>query len=386
MLEEYRLDIAQYKIDQASAPSKVIYVTRVAREFSTEDRGRHVAAEYYAIDMLDKKTVICLGSIRMAYDAAYKEAKRQASLHGRNAWAFKAFFELAIGGSAKFPSEIGGEHSVSQEERSRLIGCLKQYIDDTIILTDNWVNEQGRFPIYCTNCCITPEWVKPDAGEVIPEVSLGALWYGKEHMSDATRELLVDRGVLSDKNDGHWAVKHRMRSMLRGEEGTAGLDTYVKAAEEERKNYPPDKEFISPKHYLYLRYPYFGNDEKGGKLSEPRVGQPAFKIGFARDLTSEDIEIYERPKLIQEEEFNGVRKFEGITCEDFIEIKGDIKYPGKGKPMNFINKGVIYAGDAGNIPYADIEKLDPSVYPISKLTGRKTLFYDTSRRLWEVVV
>jgi hypothetical protein len=395
--QAFKEDLIRYRREQAQQARIFMYVRRVARELGSENANRHIAVQYWLAEYDDdhrffKRYIDKLVSafhMRLDESDYFRENPFAKDKMRKNAsvWAATALFDLFHHGVAKYYNPMGGEFKITEEERLQINKEMHIGIDDIVTLTDLSIDDNGEFTTFCTNAYITPEWVVPIGDNKIDEVSLAALWYDEKVINANVRQELIKRGHLTSMEDGYWNSRFYEARRFGGGIGDEeiGLGAYVATAEAERAEYPRDKEYVSAKHYFHSRYPYFGNDERGGKC-EPREGQPGFAMGYARSIAKDDIHAFEEIKPIQEEEFNGIRKFNGITCDDFIEIKGEINYPGQGKEMYCIDENTFYAEGLGEKPYNEIEKLDPKTYPVSRLTGRKLIFRDPAYRLWEVIL
>ena len=401
----YKRDLMKYDLQNARDCTFFTYVTLVAREVGDERAKRHVGMEFFFVNKKNKGVQEILSKLETAYTEKVHmmipdAVKQTAQMRLMPMFTLSRYFEIALKGSITWPAILGGvkepalpsDISLAQKYLERRIENITAFCQFTA-RTEN--SNSLTFNAYCTNAYITPEYIIPRSDAPIHEIPFFAAWYDWKRNSPETFQALVNANVFP-ANFESWESRYATEQFVQRDlfelDSMDSLLYYYTHANEEIRNYPVDKDFISVHHPMEYMFPGLTGSldefEDCDTLPVPRTADPVVRLGIVHDLVKDDY----ADKLLPSESLDGpdsyIKHYNGFGAEMFM-IVPDLfeRIPEQVEDTLTVmaKSGSIYVSDTGEvINFRRITELNPSKYPICHVCDRTYLLRSADGKLWEV--
>jgi len=381
----YKADLYKYRKAQAKQATNYLWVDLVARELGPESATRPIGVKCYTATTCARLTAV-LDGLRMIYAAKLESDVtdpylRNAAKDHCDIFAVDAFFNGAMRGYYTFPDVVSKDVVWLEPETKALWRKLiaGPFVDDTVSIADNaiYYDTDGDWHWYCVNAVVQPYKIMPRKGYSIRETSLAAVWFDTTTLDiwpELVKRNLVRAGEMP------WSYLAQQAPVFLGRTDLGLLD-YYSLSKQAVEHYDRTKKFMGVPHLLELKYPALAPED----VELPPAGPDEdyrFKTGYGRFLQYVPMEVE-----TAEEEHRSIYGFTGLTAEDYFYTGGVFEYPvsiGK-KAISIIEGTGLYADGKIYSP-ADVEHMDPAVYPIKHLCGRKYLVCAADGAYWVVEV
>lgn len=398
-LNGYLSDVQSYDLQCAERCCVFNYITNVAREVGINECDRHVGIEFLMVIRKEPVNNI-LKEIESFYvskvEDTITDVNEKAQLMGlRHLFKLSRFFEIALKGTCTLPSKLGGQKlQVSAGQQSALGRFIERRIETitcyTMYTMGGSTERDMGLDMYCVNAYVTPERVIPRKGYTIHEAAFYALWNDYSMTNPDVHAQLVSLGVIPN---GFQAWSYRYSAEQFASRDLFDLDDettllhYNEVATNEQNTYPADVEFHSVTHPVeYLNPGIFNEEKQPAKLDIPRQGSPVVRLGYARELTLDDMKQYLYPEEIDTYREQYLDKFEGFAAEGFY-LCDDIMSRLPSKSTSSIT--VSTDGEHVYLPNQDMVTDFRNIvnymseYGIVNVYGRIYLFIASDGVLWE---
>ena len=397
----YERDFKRYLKKRGQESTFFFYVDKVAKEVGDERSDRHVGVEFLMATTQKPAVRDVINELVRMYkdkvELTISNPRHQEEFKSvANAWAMKAFFEIASKGTYTFPQQLGGGTSSANPDMRRV--CQSNYmrkIESLSSLCNFLVKATGSnkmaFNGHCVNAYITPTRVIPRKGYAIKAYPFYTLWCDWRNTNPGVFAQLVDAGIL-ESNFDCWDNRYYEQQFIGRDINGLGdpdtLLTYYERAIEEVSKWPKDEDFVSVTHPVEYLYPgIYAVDKLNDKLPNPRVGEPIVRLGLVDDLSYERDYIRLFPSDVETEVDQYMQEFNGFTTEELLNVPDILSKIPSGVSTLVVTGDYIMPVDSEEVyNFRRIAELLNKSYPIVHLYDRKYLLLSTAGKVLEVQV
>lgn len=408
----YQADINAYRNEQAKTATEWMYVTNTYRELGPLGNRKHAAAEILVF-YRDKSTealenyITNLVNEEISNFVPYQQQEAFRSI--LPILVSNSLFESVIKGTITFPQSISGRTlNMNAGYSEQMKGYIQTEVESLIGISETTISQDGKFYRYCVNATIMPEYVLPRKGFSVKENSFIPFWFDTYGNGlDGARAQWFAQGMIPNPN--YYGMHHyyRDQAVLRKrsdwKNDITSLFNYYNNAEEFRKQFPRDKQFVGAPTAFETKYPNILDIDPFSRELETRTEKVGEEHKFAvgtMDLITRESMFAKFPNLEEffdtddkeEERKIGFHKFSGYDAEDafflknFESLQVAPNFGSKIKLLAVMNKtqACLSSTNVEDINYIAVQDLNPETHAVVQLVGRKYLMEDVNGVLWEV--